>query len=83
MIESTFRAIFVGSYSILGQKWDGVLDLEMEERRQLGHQSPTLADTCFTFNLQSVDPVALDRARGKVEEARRKMAAIEAVKRGE
>jgi len=83
MIESTFRAIFVGSYSILGQKWDGVLDLDMEERRQLGLQSPTLADTCYTFNLQSVDPAALERARVKVEEARRKMAAIEAVKRGE
>src|SRR5512139_524919 len=40
MIESTFRAIFVGSYSILGQKWDGVLDPDMEERRQLGLQSP-------------------------------------------
>ena len=83
MLESTFRAIFVGSYSILGQKWDDVLDLELEEKRQLGLQSPDLADSCFTFNLQSVDPAALERARVKIEEARRKMAAIEAVKRGE
>ena len=51
MLESTFRSIFVGSYSILGQKWDGVLALEMEENRQLGIQSPVLADTCYAFNL--------------------------------
>jgi hypothetical protein len=83
MLESTFRSIFVGSYSILGQKWDGVLTLEMEENRQLGIQSPVLADTCYAFNLESADLVVLERARKKVEEAHRKMAAIEAVKRGE
>jgi len=83
MLESTFRSIFVGSYSILGQKWDGVLTLEMEENRQLGIQSPVLADTCYAFNLESADPVVLERARKKVEEGHRKMAAIEAVKRGE
>jgi hypothetical protein len=83
MIESTFRAIFVGSYSIHGQKWEGVLALEMEENRQLGLQSPVLADTCYAFNRESVDEEILGRARKKVEEARKKMAAIEAVKRGE
>jgi hypothetical protein len=83
MIESTFRSVFVGNYSILGQKWDGVLNLEMEENRQLGIQSPILADTCFAFNLESANPEILERAKKKVEEARRKMAAIEAVKRGE
>jgi hypothetical protein len=83
MIESTFRAVFVGSYSVHGRKWDEVLDLDMEEKRQLGIQSPVLADTCYTFNLQSSDPVALERARLRVEEARRKVKAIEAVKRGE
>ena len=82
MIESTFRAVFVGSYSVLGRKWDEVLDLDMEEKRQLGIQSPALADTCYTFNLESADPAALERARKKVEEARRKVKAIEAVKRG-
>ena len=56
MLESTFRSIFVGSYSIIGQKWDGVLALEMEENRQLGIQSPVLADTCYAFNLESADP---------------------------
>lgn len=83
MIESTFRAIFVGSYSIYGQKWDGVLALELEENRQLGLESPVLADTCYAFNLESVDEEILARARKKVEDARKKMAAIEAVKRGE
>ena len=73
----------MGSYSILGQKWDGVLTLEMEENRQLAMLSPVLADTCYAFNLESSDPVILERARKKVEEAHRKMAAIEAVKRGE
>ena len=82
MLESTFRSIFVGSYSILGQKWDGVLTVDLEERRQLGLQTPVLADTCYTFNLQSADPGVLESAMKKVEEARRKMAAIEAVKRG-
>ncbi len=82
MIESTFRAIFVGSYSIHGQKWEGVLDLELEENRQLGLQSPVLADTCYAFNRESADEKILARARKKVEEARKKMEAIEAVKRG-
>ena len=82
MIESTFRAIFVGSYSIHGQKWQGVLELDPEENRQLGLQSPVLADTCYAFHRDSVDPEVLARARKKVEEARKKMAAIDAVKRG-
>jgi len=83
MLESTFRAIFVGSYGIADKKWEGVLDLELEENRQLGLQSPILADTCYAFNFQSADPGVLERARKKVEDARRKMAVIEAVKRGE
>lgn len=83
MIESAFRAIFVGSYSIHGQKWEGVLDLDLEENRQLGLQSPALGDTCYAFNRESVDEGILARARRKVEEARKKMAAIDAVKRGE
>src|SRR5512134_1579726 len=82
MIESTFRAIFVGSYRIHGQKWEGVLDLEPEENRQLGLQSPVLADTCYAFNRDSADVEVLSRARKKVEEAAKKMAAIDAVKRG-
>jgi len=83
MIESTFRSVFVGSYSIYGQKWEGVLSLELEENRQLGLQSPVLAETCYAFNRESVDEEILARARKKVEEAKKKMAAIEAVKRGE
>ncbi len=83
MIDATFRSIFAGNSSILGQRWEGVLSLDMEETRQLGIQSPILADTCYVFNLESADPVILERARKKVEEARRKMAAIDAVKRGE
>jgi hypothetical protein len=83
MIESTFRAIFVGSYSIHGQKWEGVLSLDLEENRQLALQSPVLADTCHAFHRDSVDEEVLARARRKVEEAGKKMAAIEAVKRGE
>jgi hypothetical protein len=83
MIESTFRAIFVGSYSIHGQKWEGVLDLDLEENRQLGLVSPVLVDTCYAFNRESADGKILARARKKVEDARKKMAAIDAVKRGE
>ncbi len=83
MIESAFRAIFVGSYSIHGQKWEGVLDLDLEENRQLGLQSPALVDTCYAFNRESADEAVLARARRKVEDARKKMAAIDAVKRGE
>jgi hypothetical protein len=83
MIESTFRAIFVGSYSIYNQKWEGVLDLDLEENRQLGLKSPALTDTCYAFNRESADPEILARACAKVEEARKMMEAIEAVKRGE
>ena len=83
MIESTFRAIFVGSYSIHGKKWEGVLQLDPEENRQLGLQSPVLADTCYAFHRDSIDREVLARARKKVEDARKKMDAIDAVKRGE
>ncbi len=83
MIESTFRAIFVGSYSILNRGWEGVLSLDLEETRQLGLTSPILSNTCFAFNTESADPEALGRARRKVEEARRKKEAIDALKRGE
>ncbi len=82
MIESTFRAIFVGSYSIVGRKWEGVLDLDMEENRQLGIRSPILSDTCYAFNPASADEDLLQSALRKMEEARRKMEAIEAVKEG-
>ncbi len=80
MLESTFRAIFVGSYSIVDQKWDGVLSLDLEEHRQLALQSPILADTCYAFNRESADEKILQGALQKVEEANRKREAIEAVK---
>ena len=83
MIESTFRAIFVGSYSLHGQKWEGVLTLDLEENRQLGLQSPVLVDTCYAFNRGSGDAQVLASARKKVEDAKKKMTAIEAVKRGD
>jgi len=83
MIESTFRAIFVGSYSIVDRKWEGVLSLDMEENRQLALHSPNLIDTCYAFNRASADDEVRKRARKKVEEAKRKREAIEAVKGGE
>lgn len=82
MLESTFRAIFVGSYSIVGRKWEGVLDLEMEENRQLGIRSPILSDTCYAFNVASADDSVLKNAQRKIEEAKKKMEAIEAVRDG-
>jgi hypothetical protein len=82
MIESTFRAIFVGSYRIVDQSWDGVLSLDMEEHRQMSLHSPVLADTCYAFNRASADEKILARALEKVEEAKRKREAIEAVKGG-
>ena len=82
MIEASFRAIFVGSYSILHHGWEEVLDLDLEENRQLGIRSPVLADTCFAFRRESADPATLERARKKVGDAHRKKAAIDAVKRG-
>lgn len=80
MIESCFRAIFVGSYGIVDHKWEGVLSLDMEEHRQLGVASPILADTCYAFNVASADEELLRRARAKTEEATKKMEAIKAVK---
>lgn len=82
MIESTFRAIYVGSYSIVDRKWEGVLTLDMEENRQLALHSPNLTDTCYAFNRASSDEEVLQRAREKVEEALRKREKIEAVKGG-
>ncbi len=82
MIESTFRAIYVGSYSIVDRKWEGVLALDMEENRQLALHSPNLTDTCYAFNRASSNEEVLKRARKKVEEALRKREAIEAVKGG-
>jgi hypothetical protein len=82
MIESTFRAIFVGSYSIVDRNWNGVLTLDLEENRQLTLASPILADTCYAFNRESADDGILQRALRKVEEAGRKREAIEAVKGG-
>jgi hypothetical protein len=82
MIESTFRAIFVGSYRIVDQGWDGVLSLDMEEHRQMSLHSPVLADTCYAFNRESADGKMLARALDKVEDAKRKREAIEAVKGG-
>lgn len=82
MIESTFRAIFVGSYRVTDAKWEGVLDLDMDEHRQLGVKSALLRDSCYAFNSVSLDEETFSRAIGKVEEAQKKMKAIEAVKRG-
>ena len=80
MIESTFRAIFVGSYSIVDQNWNGVLSLNLEEHRQLGVRSPILSGTCYAFHRESADEEILRSALRKVEEAHRKRDAIEAVK---
>jgi hypothetical protein len=82
MLESTFRAIFVGSYSIVDQQWNGVLSLDLEENRQMGLRSPILADTCYAFNRASADDDVQKHALEKIEEARRKREAIEAVKGG-
>ncbi len=82
MLESTFRAIFVGLYRITDSKWEGILDLDMDEHRQLGVKSPLLGDSCYAFNSASADGETHARALAKIEEARRKMEAIEAVKRG-
>ncbi|MGB5196928.1 MAG: hypothetical protein WBN64_07660 [Candidatus Deferrimicrobium sp.] len=82
MIESTFRAVFAGSYIIYRQKWEGILELEPEEKRQLHLQSPVLADTCYTYNRESVDEEILAHARKKFEDAEKKITVIEAVKRG-
>ena len=83
MLESSFRAIFVGSYRITDAKWEGILDLDMDEHRQLGVKSALLRDSCYAFNSVSLDEEMFSRAMGKVEEAQKKMKAIEAVKRGD
>ncbi len=81
MIEATFRSVFVGMYSIHGQKWEGILSLDMEENRQIGLDSPLLRNTCYGFHADSADAEVLARAQRKVEEAKRKKAAIKAFKR--
>ncbi len=81
MVESAFRAIFVGSYSLLHQDWEEVLDLSHEEHRQLGIQSPIFSESCYAFHRETADPEAFERAQKKIEEAQRKKAAFEAFKR--
>ncbi|MEW6721246.1 MAG: DUF2889 domain-containing protein [Thermodesulfobacteriota bacterium] len=83
MIESSFRAVFVGSYSILHQDWEGVLDLGFEEHRQLGIRSPVFAGSCYAFNTETADAEAFARAQEKIGEAQRRKAAIDALKKGE
>lgn len=81
MIESTFRAIFVGSHSILYGDWEELLDLCPEEHRQLGLQSPILAESCYAFNGEMSDPETFRRAQEKYMEVLRRKEAIEALKR--
>ena len=81
MIESTFRAIFVGSHTILYGEWEELLDLCPEEHRQLGLQSPILAESCYAFNHETADPEMFRRAQEKLGEAQRRKKAIEALKR--
>ena len=81
MIESTFRAIFVGSHTILYGDWEELLDLCPEEHRQLGLQSPILVESCYAFNAEMADPETLQRAQEKLGEAQRRKVAIEALDR--
>jgi len=80
MIESAFRAIFVGSHSVLYGDMEELLDLSPEEHRQFGLHDPVLAGSCYAFNIEAADPEALARAREKFEEAQRKRKAIKAIK---
>lgn len=81
MVESTFRAIFVGSHSIIYGEWEALLDLCPEEHRQLGLASPVLAESCFAFNGESSDPEVLRRAQEKIAEVQRREDAVGAGKR--
>ncbi len=83
MIESTFRAIFVGSHSILYGDWEELLDLCPEEHRQLGLHSPILAESCYAFNGELADPETFRRAQEKYREVLQRKEAIEALKREE
>jgi hypothetical protein len=83
MIESAFRAVFVGAYSLLHQDWEEVLDLCPEEHRQLGIHSPVFAGSCYAFNTETADADAFVRAQRKIEEAQGRKAAIDALKKGD
>lgn len=83
MIESAFRAIFVGSHSVLYGDLEELLDLCPEEHRQLGLHDPVLAGSCYAFNLDAADPEVLARGQEKFEEALRKRETIRAMKRKE
>ncbi|RMG60482.1 MAG: DUF2889 domain-containing protein [Deltaproteobacteria bacterium] len=70
MIESTFRAVFSGSYNVIGASFEGALDLTLEEERQLWMSTPILADTCYSFSRDQVNEEVLRQAREKVERAK-------------
>ncbi len=82
VLESTFRAVFVGSYSVIGELYEGALDLGLEEERQYWMSTPVLRDTCYSFSTETADEEILSRALEKIEEASTKAAKIKEVKKG-
>jgi len=80
MIESTFRAVFVGSHRVLYGDLEELIDLCPDEHRQLGLNVPILTGSCYAFNIEATDPEALARAQEKLEEAKRKRDVIKALK---
>ncbi len=82
IIESTLRAVFVGSYNVIGAKFEGALDLDLEEERQYSMSTPILKDTCYSFSTETVNDEVLSEALGKIEEAKNKAAKIKEVKKG-
>jgi hypothetical protein len=80
MIESTFRAVFAGSSTILYGDWEKLTDISLEEHRQLGMRAPVFTDSCHAFNLETADQETFQRALEKFNEAQRKRGPIEALK---
>jgi len=82
IIESTLRAVFVGSYNVIGAKFEGALDLDLEEERQYWMSTPILKDTCYSFSTETENGDVLSVALEKIVEAKDKAAKIKEVKKG-
>jgi hypothetical protein len=76
MLELTFRSVFGGVHRVIEKELDGLYDFDLEEDRQYLMQFSGLADTCYGLNRESADAVVLERAKKKIEEARRKAAIL-------
>lgn len=66
LVETTLRSLFAAVSSIYGEKNVRGIELNLEERRQLGIQNPVLRNSCHVFNERGADQSVFDAAAKKL-----------------